>query len=322
MADSALYVADTLSEIKDYWWISRVPETLGLASKIIDCVASELMVKPDLPTFRSLGTTYGFVKQRWVVVYSPQAYHRAQKTIDKHCVKQSTVELSNFNKLCKREFSCEKDAHESLAHFESSLKITYLTDKQILRLPRFKNKGHRVKGCEPDFYVYRIEGTLASMPSERMRRLKHKSCFILATNQLDGEMLSDEELIIAYKNQQKVERGFRFLKEPMFMASTLYLKSTKRIMALMMVMTLCLLVYAALEYRIREALKTHHETFPNQKGSLITNPTTGWVFQFFAGIHVFFVGRIHEFVLNLSEYHIALLRLLGKQYELLYSGSG
>jgi len=80
-----------------------------------------------------------------------------------------------------------------------------------------------------------------------MNRLQRKSCFILASNQLDMDKRSDLELIEAYKDQQKVERGFRFLKDPMFMASTLFLKSTKRLMALMMVMTLCLLVYAALE---------------------------------------------------------------------------
>jgi transposase len=33
-----------------------------------------------------------------------------------------------------------------------------------------------------------------------------------------------------------------------------------------MVMTVCLLVYAALEYRIRTALKEHDATFPNQTG--------------------------------------------------------
>jgi hypothetical protein len=47
----------------------------------------------------------------------------------------------------------------------------------------------------------------------------------------------EPDFLAAYKNQQKVERGFRFFKDPLFMA-------------LMMVMTLCLLVYAALEYRI------------------------------------------------------------------------
>jgi transposase len=44
--------------------------------------------------------------------------------------------------------------------------------------------------------------------------------------------------------QQKVECGFRFLKVPWFMVHTLFLKSPKRIMVL--IMTLCLLVYGAL----------------------------------------------------------------------------
>ena len=37
-------------------------------------------------------------------------------------------------------------------------------------------------------------------------------------------------------------------------------------MALLMVMTVCLLVYAALQYCIRQALKAHQATFPDQKG--------------------------------------------------------
>jgi transposase len=50
-------------------------------------------------------------------------------------------------------------------------------------------------------------------------------------------------------------------------------------MALLMVMTVCLLVYAALEYRIRKALQDHDATFPNQKGQPVQYPTARWVFQ-------------------------------------------
>ena len=78
--------------------------------------------------------------------------------------------------------------------------------------------------------------------------------------------LPPQALLAGYKGQQHVERGFRFLKDPRFLASSLYLKKPERIMALLMVMTVCLLVYAALEYRIRKALKDHEATFPNQKG--------------------------------------------------------
>jgi transposase len=92
------------------------------------------------------------------------------------------------------------------------------------------------------------------------------------------------------------------------MASTLFLKSPKRIMALMRIMTLCLMIYATLQYCIREALKTHNETFPNQKGQAINNPTTRWVFQYFSGIHILIVGQMKTLVLNLNEHHIALLK--------------
>jgi hypothetical protein len=54
---------------------------------------------------------------------------------------------------------------------------------------------------------------------------------------------------------------------------------------LLMVMTVCLLVYAVLEYRIRTALKEHDAAFPNQKGQPVQNPTARWVFHYFVGIH-------------------------------------
>jgi transposase len=83
-------------------------------------------------------------------------------------------------------------------------------------------------------------------------------------------------------------------------------------MALFMVMTVCLLVYAALEYRIRTALKEHDATFPNQKGNPVQNPTARWVFQYVVGIHVLLIpGQWSPLVVHLTEEHQSLLRLLG-----------
>ena len=69
-------------------------------------------------------------------------------------------------------------------------------------------------------------------------------------------------LLAHYKSQQSVERGFRFLKSPEFLTSAIFLKSAKRIEALLMIMTCCLMVYAALEHKIRESLKTVPAFFP------------------------------------------------------------
>jgi transposase len=109
------------------------------------------------------------------------------------------------------------------------------------------------------------------------------------------------------------------LKDPRFLAASLYLKKPERIMALLMVMTVCLLVYAALEYRIRKALKDSDATFPNQKGQPVQNPTARWVFQYFVGIHLLRIRGEGAFVLNLNDQHQQLLRLLGRSYEAFYS---
>ncbi len=180
-------------------------------------------------------------------------------------------------------------------------------------------RGRPRQGQAPKAIAYRIEGALASRPEQRTLRMQRKSCFVLATHQLDTNALSDEALLAAYQGQQQGERGFRFLKDPLFLASSLYLKSPKRLMALMRVMTLCLLVYAALEYRLRQALKAHDQALPNQTGKPIQNPTLRWIFQLFVGIHLLLIQEVQALVLNLNDLHRQVLGLLGPPYEALYS---
>ena len=120
--------------------------------------------------------------------------------------------------------------------------------------------------------------------------LRKKGRFILATNNLDTESLSNHALLATYKDQQKVESGFRFLKDPLFMVDKMYLKLPSRIDALMMVMSLTLLVYNVGQYKLRERLNEEQTTLPNQLGKAINNPTLRWIFQILEGIGVIYVG--------------------------------
>ena len=89
-------------------------------------------------------------------------------------------------------------------------------------------------------------------------------------------------------------------------------------MALLMVMTLCLLVYSALEWRIREGLQALGLAFPDQKGTPTQRPTARWVFQTFHGIHLLLDG-IRELVLKIKERHKRIVTVLGNRYEKLYA---
>src|SRR5947208_11614716 len=107
---------------------------------------------------------------------------------------------------------------------------------------------------------------------------QYKACFVLGTN-IDASQLSDADVIQAYKGQAQAEGGFRFLKDPLFFVSSLFVKKPSRIQGLLMVMTLALLVYSVAQRRMRAQWARQHETLPNQIGQPTSRPTLRWIFQ-------------------------------------------
>jgi transposase len=152
--------------------------------------------------------------------------------------------------------------------------------------PRYRQRGRPSQGAQPDQVVSQLDGAFASALATRQALIDQHRCVILATNELDHTQLPPHDVLAGYQGQVQAERGCRFLKDPQCFASSRYLKKPKRIMALFMVMTVCVLVYPALEYRIRQALKDHEATFPDQQGKPLQNPTARWVVHDFVGIHL------------------------------------
>jgi transposase len=321
VADSALYSADNLQKLAEarVKWITRVPATLREAQVALAQADPQTMA-PLTEGYRAhvVPSTYGGVEQRWVLIYSEQRHTQAQRTVDKQFLKHGAKEAQAFQKLCGTAFACEADAQQALATFTQGLQATYVQESAVRPTARYGKRGRPSQGAQPVQVVYHLAGALASRLAARQALIDQHSCFILATNELDDTQLPPQELLEGYKGQQQAERGFRFLKDPQFLASSLYLKKPERIMALLMVMTVCLLVYAALEYRIRTALKDTGATFPDQKGRRIQNPTARWVFHYFVGIHVLRIPEQPYIVLNLTEEHLHLLQLLGKRYTWFY----
>jgi transposase len=322
VADSALYSAENLRKLAETRtkWITRVPATLSEAQAVLAQADPQTMAPlTEEYRYQVVPSTYGGVEQRWVLIHSAPRQPQAQRTVDKQLLKHSTQEVKAFKKLGRTAFACAADAQQALATFAQTLQATFLATSTVRATPGYDKRGRPGHGALPDQVVYQIDGALASSCAARQARIDQHSCFILATNELDDTHLPPQALLDGYKGQVQAERGFRFLKDPQFLASSLYLKKPERIMALLMVMTICLLVYAALEYRIRTALKEHGATFPDQKGKRIQNPTARWVFHYFVGIHVLRIpGQWEPLVVNLTEEHQSLLRLLGKPYERLY----
>jgi transposase len=326
--DSAGFIRECLMacQRQGLGWVMSVPSTVGEARRRLEEVVDPEELRPLAEGYRYSAslTTYAGVEQRWLVIYSESARGRAAKQVDKRLIKQGEQERKAFDELCREAFHCPEDALRALAAFRGTLRVLEVHGADVIERRHYQSAGKPAADAVPESINHHIDGALAAPIAVRERRLIRRSCFILATNELDEGVLTDPEVLWAYKGQSsKVERGFRFLKDPMFLASTLYLKRVERVMALLMVMTVCLMVYAALEYRIRQTLAEHNESVPDQKGKPTVRPTAKWVFELFMDVHLLTIITTEKptraLVLNLREELKRLLELMGPSYMELYS---
>ena len=190
--------------------------------------------------------------------------------------------------------------------------------KKIIEHAVYKQSGRPQKGQLADSVEYQITGQIFCSMAVRKIRLQEKGMFMLATNDCN-ETLTMEKMLGLYKSQQSVEKGFRFLKSPDFLTSSLYLKNPERIEALLMIMTCCLMVYAALEHKIRKELKAQSAYFPSLKYKPTQTPTARWVFFCFQGLHILTTSSNHEVVVNLEERNRIIIDCLGETYQKIYS---
>ncbi|WAJ71888.1 DUF4277 domain-containing protein (plasmid) [Catenovulum adriaticum] len=96
-------------------------------------------------------------------------------------------------------------------------------------------------------------------------------------------------------------------------------KKPERIEALLMVMTVCLMVYAALEHQIRKQLVEQEQYFPDMKYKPHQKPTARWVFQCFQGITIMYINQDTVIVANLEDRNHTIIDCLGYHYQKIYS---
>ena len=323
VADSELYTNETIQEISSQIkWISRVPEKLLAAKELITSTLDLQEIEPGY-CVKEASSTYGGVEQRWLLVHSQQAHAREEKTLRKQVRKEFDRAKIELSKLSHQDFDCEYDAHEQLKRWARKLKYHQVSTSKITSRHIKQGRG-RPRLNESLNQKYRIQGELQEDAECVNQALRTKGRFIVATNELDHTKLSAKEMLFNYKEQQSVERGFRFLKDPFFMTSSVFLKSQDRIVALGMVMCLCLLVYTIAQRFLRQQLEKLRTSLPNQLGKPTKRPTMRWIFQIFEGVHLL-IHRIssgtQERVLNMNKVRNQVLSVLGGEFAKIYSAA-
>lgn len=346
VVDSKLYNKDNLSilsEKDNLKWITRVPNHLKAVKDIVENIdksslnsltslkplksSKDLKDNEDYKNYKDykdykyqiVCNSYGSVAQRWLVLFSPTKYQRDLNALNKKILKATQAAQKSCKQFLKTEYETKQAALQAASIFSKKLKYNNLEDVSVKTKKHYSKAGKPKKGQAPDRITYHIQATIGSDIEQYEAEKEKIGYFILATNELDENAIPNEKLLEHYKNQSSVERSFRFLKDPNIVASSLFVQKPERMTAIMMIMTLCLLVYSALEYATRTLLKKNNLNFPNQQGKPIQNPSMKWIFEYFEGIHVLYTPNNQRIILNMDEHQKLILRLLGLNFQHFYT---
>ncbi len=229
---------------------------------------------------------YAGISQRWLLVESAERRKSDTEKLDKKILQLQNKCWSDLQGLSNQDFACEADAIAAAEKLSASMTWHQLDNIQAVEKRHYQKAGKPGKDELPKSISNRITATVVPLNDHISAQRKRCGRFILATNILDPAQLSADAALGEYKGQQGTERGFRFLKDPLFFASSVFLKCAQRIEALGMIMALCLLVYNLGQRQLRLALSQNQATIPNQLGKPTGSPTLRWVFQCFMAIHL------------------------------------
>ncbi len=318
IADGGVYSSANMGQLNaaGIRWESRVPETSAQAKAALARTDVNWQRTEDGEiAWWSQEITLPHGQERWVIVRTKSGEQRAKATLQRKVEAASQTWKQKVWHLSNQRFACEADARAALERELRQCPTWFEVQTQVGASPKYAQSGRPRKDATPRTTEWQIQVTLAVNQERVEAEALRAACFIVGTNVLDPTRLSDQEVVTTYKAQGGVERGFRFLKDPLFLASSVFLKKPERIMALSLIMVLCLLVYRLAEHRLRSRLVKTGQTIPDQLRQPTNHPTLRWVFQCFEVIELLQISTSsmarQTLVLRLEPLHEQILALLG-----------
>lgn len=322
VGDSAMY-SKCVSHGGNMRWLSRAPESINAVKELVQRPDEDFIWidKDDHYRYCEVECCYKTIHQRWLIVSSKHAYEREIKTLEKNIGKEYSSTETSIKRIGNKIYKCSADAASAAQEAFKKLKY-HQVNYNVEPITKYPGKGRPAKDAKPETVGYSIKSTVSKDEGRIRLAYNQKGRFILATNELNRELLSSSEMLDEYKAQSKTESGFKFIKDDTFEVDSIFLKNPSRISALMMVMTLCLMVYSVAQHTLRQSLKASDKTVPNQKGQDIKNPTMKWIYRLFHGVqllHIEVGSRSQKLVINLNALLKRIISYFGSKAQIIYN---
>ena len=331
VADSAFVTKDNLEKTKtrNTNFLSRLPATYKECSRAVQKTVSadawidlgstaelEPPKKRPAAIYRAYETTVCLYDNdyRAIVVHSSAHDKRRHKRIDRLLAKKR----KDLEALCKKirsaAYYCRADAEAAATKLHATAVGSYhKLDCIIEEVAKFgRGRSEKNKSRTPTGYEYQLKLKIIPDP-ERVEPLRMEAgCFVLISNlagQKGQENFSANELLRPYKDQDGIERNFRFLKDPVIVNS-IFLKKNQRIEVLGLVLLISLLIWRLMEHCMRRYIAKTGNTVTGWKDKPTTKPTSFMLTTKFLSILVLRVEHQRQLARPLNPVQLEYLKAL------------
>jgi transposase len=295
LADCALVSTESLRKLseKGVQFISRLPETFGIAEELkTEAWKKEswedLGQLPEKKTDKSCHYKAWQTKRKigkeeygFVVVHSSTLEERKEKTLLKAKERTQKGLSCKSEELKKKPYACEADAMREGQRLQRQAEKKGFSSEirsRKVETEHYSHPGRPHKGEVPERrIVWHIEVEIGEMKAEVLEEKKKRASTFILVSRLK-EAKSSKEILENYKNQNRVEEGFKFIKQPQYLGP-IYTKKVNRVEALGYIFLMVLLLAKYLEYRVRLGMA---ESGGEMKvgGQKVLRPTAKTILEF------------------------------------------
>ena len=315
---------DNLTELKGIRFISRLPETFGIAHTlkarameeddfedigILSSKATSASYKLKSYTEELNGTAY-----RFLIVHSTALEAIKKNTLSRNTDKSIAALSKKAERLKKQSFACQADAQTALDAFVKTVvheKILYQADVQAVTKVNFGKRGRPKSDVSGELTTTFHACCELLGPDQEIlaKKLQSESMFVLISSIIDSRT-TDRELLTEYKHQNSIEEAFRFLKSPVYLGQVL-LNKKERVEAMGYVFILVLMLASYLQYRVRKSLNDNNEYVLDPGNKKNMRPSVKRIFEILEDVLVISTHQGRFFPSNLNPRIMDMIRWAG-----------
>jgi transposase len=310
--------------------ITRLPDKLDLAKDCYALLDKEeyrqklervYAQKPDGEEDENFGLwcgvqDYNGTRLKLLLIQNRAMRSRKEKTVSKRADKELEKLKAALKKLRTQPCKCRPDAEKAVEALQKKLRFCRIDVIDYKPLTKNAKPGKPKKGAEKVLTGVAVIAK-ASVDSQKLQTaVDGELLYVVATTDTERKWTM-AELLSTYKRQSVIERCWRCCKNPTMMVDSMYLQKPSRIDALLWLMEIALLVYAATEYMVRKVMKEKKLKLTGQERRKYIRPTGEFLLKYVSFLNIALVlnrSTGEWTVENVNEEFALLLTALGHEW--------